>query len=76
MKAGRIRPAAIARTTLAAGRAANGMRSLPFGRGVFLQNAIRVFVIVVFFCIFVRLKKSFILFLWIINPNRSLWSRH
>lgn len=49
MKAGPVRPAAIARTTLAAGRAANGMRSLPFGRGVFLQNAIRVFAIVVFF---------------------------
>ena len=47
--AGPVSPAAIARTTLAAGRAANGMRSLPFGRGVFLQNAIRVFAIVVFF---------------------------
>ena len=47
--AGRIRPAAIARTTLAAGRAANGMRSLPSGGEFFLQNAIRVFAIVVFF---------------------------
>lgn len=49
MKAGPVHPAAIARKTLAADRAANGMRSLPFGRGVFFQNAIRVFAIVVFF---------------------------
>lgn len=74
MKAGPVHPAAIARKTLAADRAANGMRSLPFGRGVFLQNAIRVFAIVVFLY-FCTIKKSFIL-LWIINPNRSLWSRH
>ena len=47
--AGRIPPAAIARTSLAAGRAAHGMRSLPSGVEFFLQNAIRVFAIVVFF---------------------------
>lgn len=49
MKAGPVHPAAIARKTLAADRAANGMRSLPSGGEFFLQNAIRVFAIVVFF---------------------------
>lgn len=59
MKAGPVHPAAIARKTLAADRAANGMRSLPFGRGVFLQNAIRVFAIVVFFVsLFIQNKQS------------------
>lgn len=49
MKAGPVHPAAIARKTLAADRAAMVCAPCPSGGEFFLQNAIRVFAIVVFF---------------------------